>query len=56
MNTFIYEMGMAEPNLGKRRKIDSLQLQDDEWDRLGHFITLLTVRLILCLLPIMLTI
>ncbi|KAF5365840.1 hypothetical protein D9757_012805 [Collybiopsis confluens] len=42
MNTFIYEMGMAEPNLQKRRKIDSLQLQDDEWICLGYFITLLT--------------
>ncbi|KAJ3828572.1 hypothetical protein F5880DRAFT_1472165, partial [Lentinula raphanica] len=42
MGTFIYEMGMAEPNLGKRRKLDALQLNDHEWERLGNFITLLT--------------
>ncbi|KAJ3816107.1 hypothetical protein F5880DRAFT_1619778 [Lentinula raphanica] len=42
MNTFIYEIGMAEPNLSKRRKLDALQLQDHEWERLSHFIALLT--------------
>jgi hypothetical protein len=43
-NTFVYEMGLQEPDLSKRAKIDYLKLSSIEWSRVGQFADLLSVR------------
>ena len=37
-------MGLQEPVLTKRAKIDYLRLLSDEWTRVGQFADLLSVR------------
>src|SRR5882762_11905853 len=37
-------MGLQEPNLSKRAKIDYLRMTADEWIRVGKFADLLSVR------------
>jgi hypothetical protein len=49
INTFIYEMGLKEPNLDKRKKIGELELRNNEWERVKLFLDLLAVSIILCL-------
>jgi hypothetical protein len=44
VDIFVYEMGLQEPNLSKRAKIDYLRLTADEWIRVGKFADLLSVR------------
>jgi len=41
INTFVYEVGRDEKDLGKREKIDNLRLNDREWDELKLFNDLL---------------
>ncbi|KAN0113570.1 hypothetical protein V8E52_007634 [Russula decolorans] len=41
INTFVYEIGRDEKDLGKREKIDNLQLDAAEWDELKLFNDLL---------------
>lgn len=43
INTFIYEMGLKEPNLEKWKKIGELELWDNEWERVKLFFDLLAV-------------
>ena len=43
INTFIYEMGLKESNLEKRKKIGELELWDNEWERVKLFLDLLAV-------------
>jgi hypothetical protein len=43
INTFVYEIGRDEKDLGKREKIDSLRLDAGEWDELKLFNDLLAV-------------
>jgi len=43
VDIFVYEMGLQEPNLSKRAKIDYLQLTADEWICVGKFADLLSV-------------
>ena len=40
---FVYEIGRVEPDLAKRRKIDSLQLSEEEWKNVKLFLNLLGV-------------
>jgi hypothetical protein len=47
INTFVYEIGRDEKDLGKREKIDNLRLDDEEWDELKLFNDLLAVSLTL---------
>jgi hypothetical protein len=49
VDTFVYELGLAEKNLEKRAMIDALTLTDVEWSRVGDFIEILEVRLSPCL-------
>jgi len=44
VDTFVYEMGLQEPDLSKRAKIDYLKLSSIEWSRVGQFADLLSVR------------
>lgn len=48
INTFIYEMGLKESNLEKRKKIGELELRDSEWERVKLFLDLLAVSSIYC--------
>jgi len=43
INTFVYEIGRDENDLGKREKIDNLRLDAEEWDELKLFNDLLAV-------------
>ena len=43
VDEFIYELGLKESNIEKRRKIDSLALHEDEWTRVHLFCNLLQV-------------
>ena len=43
VDEFIYELGLKESNIEKRRKIDSLALHEDEWTRVRLFCNLLQV-------------
>jgi hypothetical protein len=43
INTFVYEIGRDEKDLGKHEKIDNLQLDAAEWDELKLFNDLLAV-------------
>lgn len=43
VNTFVYEIGRLEPDLERRKKIDELQLSDEEWKNVGLFLNLLGV-------------
>lgn len=47
MSDFVYDLGLKEDNLEKRRKIDALRLNEEEWDRVGLFCDLLGVSVIL---------
>jgi hypothetical protein len=47
INTFIYEMGLKEPNLDKRKKIGELELRNDEWDCVKLFLDLLAVCILI---------
>ena len=44
LDTFVYELGVREENLRKRKKIDSLKLSEEEWIRVRLFCNLLSVR------------
>lgn len=49
INQFVYELGLREKNLEKRRKLDHLVLTDEEWTRVGLFCNLLGVsKLFIC--------
>ncbi|KAG2122898.1 uncharacterized protein EDB93DRAFT_1259217 [Suillus bovinus] len=41
INTFVYEVGLCEGNLAKRKKIDKLRLSTAEWDCVKLFTSLL---------------
>ncbi|RDB14951.1 putative AC transposase [Hypsizygus marmoreus] len=41
VDTFVYEIGLEEPDLQKRAKLDALKLTPDEWKRVKKFIDLL---------------
>ena len=43
VDEFIYELGLKESNIEKRRKIDSLALHKDEWMQVHLFCNLLRV-------------
>lgn len=43
INTFVYEVGLREGNLAKRKKIDELRLSTAEWDCVKLFTSLLAV-------------
>jgi hypothetical protein len=43
INTFVYEIGRDEKDLGKREKINNLRLDAEEWDELKLFNDLLAV-------------
>jgi hypothetical protein len=43
VDTFVYEMGLQEPDLGRRAKIDYLKLSLNEWSHVGQFADLLSV-------------
>ena len=45
VNTFVYEMGLQEPDLSKHAKIDYLTLTSNEWSCVGQFVDLLSVHL-----------
>ena len=47
INTFIYELGLKEPNLDKRKKIGELELWNNEWERVKLFLDLLAVSIAL---------
>lgn len=47
VDEFIYELGLKESNIEKRRKIDSLALHEDEWTRVRLFCNLLQVSLVI---------
>ena len=47
VDEFIYELGLKESNIEKRRKIDSLALHEDEWMRVRLFCNLLQVSLVI---------
>ncbi|KAG1858324.1 hypothetical protein C8R48DRAFT_674367 [Suillus tomentosus] len=42
LNTFIYEIGLKEPNLEKHKKIGELELWENEWECITNFLNLLT--------------
>ena len=44
VDEFVYELGLKESNLKKRRKITSLALHDDKWTRVRLFCNLLQVN------------
>ena len=44
VNDFVYQIGGQEKNHEKRRKIQDLQLSESEWERVGLFCDLLSVR------------
>jgi hypothetical protein len=46
VSDFVYDLGLKEDNLEKRRKIDALQLNEEEWGRVGLFCDLLGVSII----------
>lgn len=46
VDVFVYEMGLQEPDLTKRAKIDCLRLSPEEWERVGKFADLLSVGLV----------
>ena len=56
INTFVYEIGRDEKDLGKREKIDNLQLDAAEWDELKLFNDLLAVSSILTMLLLLLSV
>jgi len=43
VDTFVYEMGLQEPDLSRRAKIDYMKLSLNEWSRVGQFADLLSV-------------
>jgi hypothetical protein len=56
INTFVYEIGRDEKDLGKREKIDNLQLDAAEWDELKLFNDLFAVSSILTMLLLLLSV
>jgi hypothetical protein len=56
INTFVYEIGRDEKDLGKREKIDNLWLDAAEWDELKLFNDLLAVSSILTMLLLLLSV
>lgn len=51
VNTFVYELGVREPNLAKHAKIDQLRLNNDEQKQVELFTSLLVVCYVLICLP-----
>jgi hypothetical protein len=47
VDDFVLEMGKLEKNSAKRKKVLALELNDDEWMRVGLFCDLLSVSLYL---------
>jgi len=43
VNDFVYELGLKETNMEKRRKIADLTLSEEEWDHVRLFCNLLAV-------------
>lgn len=44
VNKFVYALSQEESNKEKRRKIDDLGLEDEEWEEVALFCSLLKVR------------
>jgi hypothetical protein len=56
INTFVYEIGRDEKDLGKREKIDNLRLDAAEGDELKLFNDLLVVSSVLTMLLLLLSV
>jgi hypothetical protein len=56
INTFVYEIGRDEKDLGKREKIDNLRLDAAKWDELKLFNDLLAVSSVLTMLLLLLSV